>query len=93
MGEHQTSRYAARTPRGGPEPPRLQAESLGWSPDPPAWGPDRPQQGPGIPKQEILKPWSRTRLGSGADTCPDPILYASAPRLSGTRCRHVAHGP
>jgi hypothetical protein len=55
----------------------------GWSSNPPTWGPDRPRQGPGIPRQEKLKPWSRTRLGSGASTCPDPILYASAPRPGG----------
>jgi hypothetical protein len=50
---------------------------------PPTWDPDRPWQGPGIPRQEKIKPWSRTRLGSGADMCPDPILYTSAPRPGG----------
>jgi hypothetical protein len=32
---------------------------------------------------KCLKPWSKTRQGSGAGTCLDPIMYASAPRPGG----------
>jgi hypothetical protein len=71
---------AARTPRGGPGPPRVHARPLGWGPDPSTRGPDRSQQGPRVLGQKILKPWSKTK--QGPVTCLDPILYASAPRPS-----------
>jgi hypothetical protein len=33
--------------------------------------------------EKCLKPWSKTRQGSSAGTCLDPIMYASAPRPGG----------
>jgi hypothetical protein len=57
-------------------------QTPGTGPGPLRRGPDRPRQGPGIPRQEILKPWLRTRARvrcwhvSGSQ----PVRFCSPPR-------------
>jgi hypothetical protein len=83
MGVRRTPKFVDRTPRGGPGPPRVHTRPLRWEPDPSARGLDHSQRGPGAPGRKMLKPWLKTRQGSGTDTCLGPILYGSAPRPGG----------
>jgi hypothetical protein len=73
QGCSRTSTCANRTPGMGSGTPA------------PIWGPGRPQWGPKVPGQNTLRPGTRPRRGSGADTCPDPDLsaYTPTPRSSG----------
>jgi hypothetical protein len=81
-GKCRTPGYTARTSGQGPGPPRVQTG--------PPTGPGPPCEGPRSLKtrsrdSKRRSTWTliKARRGSRADTCPDHIAYASAPRSGG----------
>jgi hypothetical protein len=54
----------------------------GCKPDPSVWGPDHSQQVPGFRDKEYPG-LNQGQTGSGADTCPNHTVYASALRSGG----------
>jgi hypothetical protein len=83
MGGCRTPVYTTQASGYGPGPPHEKTGPPGWGPDPSVWGSEPLTAGSWDSGTENAQALIEARQGSEADTCPDLIVYASAPRLGG----------
>jgi hypothetical protein len=79
--------------QGGPGPPRVQAGSVGWSPDPLRGVWTAHGRVPEFQGKKSLSPGQGQGKGSVLTRVRIPSCTLLLPALAETPCHHVAHGP